>query len=122
MGKKVILDTNIVIGLWTNQSATFKKHPDLVKKELCITIFTYIEVIAATPMRHKAKTKKFLDSFKLLPYTSSAISWAKLVGNSLVTSPWQFMDLLIYSNAKGEDTELLTENVKDFDKFNKVKK
>lgn len=122
MGKKVILDTNIVIGLWTNQIETFKKHPDLLKKEMCITIFTYVELIAATPERHKDKTKKFLDGFKLIPFSSSSASWAKLVSYKLVTSPAQFIDLLIFSNSKGDCTDLITDNIKDFEKFKQVRK
>lgn len=122
MGKKVILDTNILIGLWTNQSATFRKFPELIESEMCINIFTYVEMMAATPTKHKDATKKFLEGFKFVPYTLNTTSWAKLISYKIVTPSAQFMDLLIYANAKGEESTVITENTKHFDKFKEVKK
>lgn len=117
MGKAIILDTNIVIGLWNNAKETLSKVPALNTHTRYITIFTYMEFLAPTPARHKAQSRKFLSQFEIIPFTAKSFSQTQNICFSKVTDPRNFIDLLIYANVQSTGKDFVTFNNKDFDRF-----
>jgi len=117
MGKAIVLDTNIVIGIYNNYNETIKKVPQVKTHELFISLMTYIEILAPTPMRHKANTRKFLSRFTLLPFTAETVKKVMEYSFSHVTKSAQFIDMVIIANAQANEKGLLTFNVKDFQKY-----
>lgn len=117
MGKGIVLDTNIVIGIYNNYNETIKKVPEIKTHELFISLLTYIEILAPTPMRHKANTRKFLSRFSLLPFTAETVKKAMDYSFNHVTKPPQFIDMVIFANSQANDIDLLTFNTKDFQSY-----
>ena len=114
---QIILDTNVLIALWNDNSQAKAMMPSFKKYDVCITVFTYVEFLAAVPMRIKASARKFLADYPVITFTASSLQAAKNFAFTFQTPQPQFMDLLIASNVKGSKAKFYTLNIKDFTKY-----
>ncbi len=114
---QIVLDTNVLIALWNNNSEAKAIMPSFKKYQVCITVFTYVEFLAAVPMRIKANARKFLSDYPVIPFSATSIQAAKTFAFTYQTPQPQFMDLLIAANTKGSKAKFYTINTKDFEKY-----
>lgn len=117
MGKIIVIDTNVLVGLWQNNKETLLLLTDFQKYKICISIVTYVEFLAAAPKRLKRQIRKFLQAFEVVSFNAATIQIAKTFAYNFETPHSNFMDLLIAANVYGIKSKFFTFNKKDFKKF-----
>jgi predicted nucleic acid-binding protein len=121
-GKRIFLDTNVVLAIMFNQKAAVDKLADFANYQFCISRLVYVEIFAGAHLKDKPDTHKFLNRFIVLPFSEKgqkqAVNLSRLFFIGRERKPY---DLLIAAHAIGEQIPIITKNVKYFEIYPEIK-
>lgn len=125
---KYMLDTNICIYAIKNKPECVLKHvADNIKNGLCLSVITFAELqygIAKSdfPEKNEKSLSKILSYMRVLPFDEmAAVEYGKLCADlKKKGTPIGVMDMLIAAHAKATDCILVTNNMKEFERVDKL--
>jgi hypothetical protein len=110
-GRKVVLDSNIIIYLSKGQL----NIEDILERydELCISIITYMEVMGFrfSDEGERQIIQKLLDHFAFIYINAEIVEWVISIRKE---KKIKLPDAIILATAKVLNCDLLTRNVRDF--------
>jgi len=110
-GRKVVLDSNIIIYLSKGQL----NIEEIVERydELCISIITYMEVMGFqfSDEEERQIIQKLLDHFTFIYINADIVEWVISIRKE---KKIKLPDAIILATAKVLNCDLLTRNVRDF--------
>ena len=124
-----MLDTNICIYTIKNKPEQVLQHlKSNLTKGLCISAITLAALQlgvekSAAPQKNTVNLMQFLSIFNVLPFTDmAAVEYGKLCAYlHRKGTPIGTMDMLIAAHAKSENSVIVTNNVREFERIPNLK-